>query len=259
MLVATEMPAVLAEVSCLSNQRGGQPPRPAGLPRPHRPGAARRCAKLLRRRPARRDQQEERIRMSAKDAVLHVGIDLGTSQSSIAASNGERHVVDSFVGWPVDMVARKVVKKSVLIGAEALENRPHARPPPPARAGADQGGLGEGPRRGAGADLGICSASPARATTTRGSAPWSASRPRRCASTGSSCARCLRGLVDGLMIVSEPFAVAYGQEALLHTHDHRHRRRHHRLLRDEGALPHRGGPADADQGGRLGRRAARRS
>ena len=61
--------------------------------------------------------------MSDTNGVLHVGIDLGTSHSAIAASNGARHVVDSYVGWPVDMVARKVLKKSVLIGREALENR----------------------------------------------------------------------------------------------------------------------------------------
>ena len=52
--------------------------------------------------------------MSGKKDVLHVGIDLGTSRSAIAASSGERHVVESYVGWPVDMVARKVVKKPVL-------------------------------------------------------------------------------------------------------------------------------------------------
>src|SRR5215831_21291375 len=62
--------------------------------------------------------------MSDTNGVLHVGIDLGTSHSAISASNGARHVVDSYVGWPVDMVARKVVKKPVLFGREALDNRP---------------------------------------------------------------------------------------------------------------------------------------
>src|SRR5262250_263665 len=61
--------------------------------------------------------------MSDTNGVLHVGIDLGTSHSAISASNGERHVVDSYVGWPVDMVARKLAKKSVFVGQEALENR----------------------------------------------------------------------------------------------------------------------------------------
>ena len=58
-----------------------------------------------------------------RQEVLHVGIDLGTSRSSISASNGQRHVVESYVGWPLDMVARKVLKKPVLIGREALDNR----------------------------------------------------------------------------------------------------------------------------------------
>src|SRR5918994_2763472 len=62
--------------------------------------------------------------MSKKDDTLYVGIDLGTSQSSISASNGQRHVVKSLVGWPVDMVSRKILKRDVLVGQEALENRP---------------------------------------------------------------------------------------------------------------------------------------
>src|SRR5205814_10731185 len=55
--------------------------------------------------------------------ILHVGIDLGTSRSSISASNGERFVVDSFVGWTADMVAKKILKRAVLIGHDAVANR----------------------------------------------------------------------------------------------------------------------------------------
>ena len=55
--------------------------------------------------------------------LMHVGIDLGTSRSSISSSSGARHMVDSYVGWPLDMVARKVLKKTVVIGREALDNR----------------------------------------------------------------------------------------------------------------------------------------
>ena len=61
--------------------------------------------------------------MEETNETLCIGIDLGTSRSSISASNGERHVVDSYVGWPLDMVARKLVKKTVLIGREALDAR----------------------------------------------------------------------------------------------------------------------------------------
>src|SRR5438309_8623189 len=61
--------------------------------------------------------------MEETNEIFCVGIDLGTSRSSISASNGERHVIDSYVGWPVDLVARKLIKKPVLIGREALDNR----------------------------------------------------------------------------------------------------------------------------------------
>jgi len=57
--------------------------------------------------------------MEDANETLSVGIDLGTSRSSISASNGERHVIDSYVGWPVDLVARKLVKKTVLVGGRA--------------------------------------------------------------------------------------------------------------------------------------------
>ena len=54
---------------------------------------------------------------------LSVGIDLGTSRSAISSSNGEQFVVDSFVGWPADLVARKVLQRDLLIGRDALDNR----------------------------------------------------------------------------------------------------------------------------------------
>ncbi|MBK8179609.1 MAG: rod shape-determining protein [Planctomycetes bacterium] len=55
--------------------------------------------------------------------VLYLGIDLGTSRTSVCASNGVRETVASYVGYPKDMVARKLLKKDVLFGSEALEKR----------------------------------------------------------------------------------------------------------------------------------------
>lgn len=55
--------------------------------------------------------------------VLYVGIDLGTSRTSVTASNGVRETIESFVGYPKDPVAMKLLKKDVLFGSEAREKR----------------------------------------------------------------------------------------------------------------------------------------
>jgi len=60
---------------------------------------------------------------SKKDKMLYVGIDLGTSRSVVSASNGNRKWVESYVGWPKDFVAKKMLGKRVLFGSDALEHR----------------------------------------------------------------------------------------------------------------------------------------
>jgi len=58
-----------------------------------------------------------------KQGVLYIGIDLGTSRTSVAASNGVRETVWSYVGYPKDVVSRKLLKKDRLFGKEAVEKR----------------------------------------------------------------------------------------------------------------------------------------
>ena len=55
--------------------------------------------------------------------VLNVGIDLGTSRSVIACDNGVRTFVPSYVGYPKDAVSRKMLGKDVVFGDEAVKNR----------------------------------------------------------------------------------------------------------------------------------------
>ena len=55
--------------------------------------------------------------------VLYIGMDLGTSRTSVSASNGVRETVYSVVGYPKDVVSQKLLKKDVLFGKEALEKR----------------------------------------------------------------------------------------------------------------------------------------
>jgi rod shape-determining protein MreB len=153
--------------------------------------------------------------MSKKMEVLHVGIDLGTSRSSISASNGVRHVIESYVGWPADMVARKLVKKPILFGREALDNRPMLE----LRRPLERGLIKEGSERDelAVRELlrhlislaGGREGQPVRAVV---GVPAEALRVSR-----QNLRSAVKGIADSLMIVSEPFAVAYGMDALLHT------------------------------------------
>ena len=55
--------------------------------------------------------------------VLYLGIDLGTSRTSVSASNGVRESVASYVGYPKDVISRKLLKKDVLFGDEAIRHR----------------------------------------------------------------------------------------------------------------------------------------
>jgi rod shape-determining protein MreB len=157
--------------------------------------------------------------MTARHEVVNVGIDLGTSRSSISTSAGQRHVVDSYVGWPLDMVARKVLRRQVLIGRDALDNRSMLDLHRPLEAGLikdgsekDEAAVRELLRHLlalAGLDPGGRDGAKVRAVV---GVPAEALRVNK-----QHVRKALQGAVDSLLIVSEPFAVAYGLEALLHT------------------------------------------
>ncbi|MGZ7078186.1 MAG: rod shape-determining protein [Thermoanaerobaculia bacterium] len=158
--------------------------------------------------------------MPDPSGILHVGIDLGTSRSAISASNGERFVVDSFVGWPADMVAKKILKRTVLIGHDAVANRTMLDLHRPL----ERGLLKEGSEKDVEAVrellkhlLGLVGVSPSGKTDMSNvravvGVPAAALRTNKQYLRNS-----MKGIVDSLMIVSEPFAVAYGLDALLHT------------------------------------------
>ena len=57
------------------------------------------------------------------EEILTVGIDLGTSRSAIVASNNKKKWVESYVGWPKDFIAKKVVGAPILYGEKAIQHR----------------------------------------------------------------------------------------------------------------------------------------
>ncbi len=157
--------------------------------------------------------------MEESNETLSVGIDLGTSRSSISASNGERHVIDSYVGWPVDIVARKLVKKSVLVGRDALDNRSMLE----LRRPLERGVIKEGSEK----DEEAVQELLRHLISLIGIKQKSKNRPKVRAVVGvpaeafriskQRLRHAMDGIADSVMLVSEPFAVAYGLEALLHT------------------------------------------
>src|SRR5919108_4526565 len=155
--------------------------------------------------------------MEENNETLCVGIDLGTSRSSVSASNGERHVVDSYAGWPVDLVARKLVKKQVLVGREALDNRSMLD----LRRPLERGLIKEGSEKDVQAVQEILrhltSVIGLKKTKGRSKVRTVVGVPAEAFRVSKQRLRnAMDGIADSVMLVSEPFAVAYGLEALLH-------------------------------------------
>ncbi|MEM8961590.1 MAG: rod shape-determining protein [Acidobacteriota bacterium] len=153
--------------------------------------------------------------MADKNNVLYVGIDLGTSRSAVSTANNQRHVIESYVGWPTDMVARKVLKKEVVIGKEAVDNRTMVDLHRPL----ERGLIKEGSEKDLTAVreilrhlLHLSGADGDREVRAVVGVPARAMQINK-----QQLRNTLIGEVDGLMIVSEPFAVAYGLEALMHS------------------------------------------
>lgn len=144
--------------------------------------------------------------------VLSLGIDLGTSQSSIASSTGVRRTVQSVVGWPRDLVSQKLIKKPIVFGDEALKHRLAVDLYYPLERGVIKKGtvrdeeaamqlikhLVEMARPAAGEKVHVVIGAPAEASVVDQQALI------------DGC----KEFVDAVMVVSEPFTVAYGLNAL---------------------------------------------
>lgn len=55
--------------------------------------------------------------------IHYVGMDLGTYKTSVASSRGVRDVVPSAVGWPRDHIARTMLGRDVVFGKDIIEQR----------------------------------------------------------------------------------------------------------------------------------------
>ncbi|MCE5194822.1 MAG: rod shape-determining protein [Nitrospiraceae bacterium] len=151
--------------------------------------------------------------MKQKDEnTLYAGIDLGTSRSSISSSNGSREWIESYVGWPKDFIAAQVIGKSVLFGSDALQNRLSldlCRP-------LEHGVIKEGIEKNEEAVKEIIKhlielAKPASGQKIHAvvGVPADTLKVNKL-----SIRKAVAGFAQSLMVVSEPFAVAYGLSLL---------------------------------------------
>ena len=153
-----------------------------------------------------------------EEGVLYLGIDLGTSRTSVSASNGVRETCASYVGYPKDVVSRKLLGKDVLFGDEALEKRLSLRFYRPLEHGVIKNDDGaEKP------DDNIRAAQDLIGEIIRRSRPRKdeliyavigVAGPGVDQQQGRHPARRRRRSVDSVMLCSEPFSVAYGLDML---------------------------------------------
>lgn len=146
------------------------------------------------------------------EEILFVGIDLGTSRSAISTSRGTRKWIESYVGWPKDFVSRKLLGERVLFGEEALAHRLSlllCRP-------LEHGVIREGTEKDEESVMELIAhliglAEPKRDDRiyTAVGVPAEALRVNK-----NAIRKAVTNYSEKLIVVSEPFAVAYGLNAL---------------------------------------------
>ncbi len=155
------------------------------------------------------------VSLMHKAPTLLIGIDLGTSRTAICSSNGHRQVVSTYVGKPKDTVSEKLFGKQLLFGDEALTNRMSVKLFRPLERGVVKSwpGQRDGNIEAVQALLKhvVSLVNPKKDDVIYGvvGAPARASVKDKKVLVDS-----VRDIFNAVMIVSEPFAVAYGLDIL---------------------------------------------
>jgi rod shape-determining protein MreB len=138
---------------------------------------------------------------------LYVGIDLGTYQSTVSSSAGKSLTIETVVGRPKDPVARNFLGKDVLFGDEALKNKLACNLYRPMAAGVAQDDEANLAAAKAFVSHLIESVDPEDYDEVLGviCSPSHVSFTDK-----SNLVATLRGQVNAIMVVTEPFATGYG-------------------------------------------------
>ncbi len=147
-----------------------------------------------------------------EDNILYIGIDLGTSRSAVSPSNGQRRWIESYVAWPKDFVAQKLLGQRILFGEEAVKNRMSVHLTRPLEFGV----IKEATPRNEEAVRELIHHLIQMATPEDGQQVYAAvGVPAEALKVNKLAIRdAVKEYADALMVVSEPFSVAYGLSAL---------------------------------------------
>ncbi len=149
---------------------------------------------------------------TSSDDILCVGIDLGTSRSAICANTDKRQWVESYVGWPKDFIAKKMLGKSILFGADALEHRLSLNLTRPLANGVIKEGTDKDELAVVeliGHLIKLAGPEPGQKIHAVVGIPAEALKVNR-----RAIKQAVSQHADKLIVVSEPFSVAYGMNAL---------------------------------------------
>ena len=151
-----------------------------------------------------------------KSKALFVGIDLGTCRASIAASNGVREVVPTYVGYPKDNISEELFGTEPLFGELALKHRLSVELIRPLAHGVIQGDGATGKNKNLVAAQQLVRHLLQRARPKSNGPVYGVIGAPARASIASKriLIDAARGILDAVMVVSEPFAVAYGLDIL---------------------------------------------
>ncbi len=159
---------------------------------------------------------ESSVAFQSNDMALFVGIDLGTCRASVSASNGVREVVPTYVGYPKDNISEELLGTEPLFGETALKHRLSVELVRPLAHGIIQ-------TDGKGGNNKYLTAAKQLTRHLLGKAHPKPGQPvygvigapaRASIASKRILIDAARGVLDAVMIVSEPFAVAYGLEIL---------------------------------------------
>lgn len=146
---------------------------------------------------------------SKDHGVLYIGMDLGTSRTAISASNGVRESMFSVVGYPKDHVSRKLLQKDLLVGQEAIDKRMSLDVHRPLEKGVLKSGTDRAAKDLIEAAIKMARPRKDELVYCVIGAPAQASIQSK-----EAIIEAARQSVDSVMLCSEPFAVAYGQDML---------------------------------------------